>query len=771
MATLRDVAKKAGVSTATVSCALSGAKPVKPETYMRVMDAVEQLKYIPNISARNLKRTENRMVGVILPDMKSRFYAEMVDGISLYLQGKGYTINIAFSNGSSDVECEKIDEFITQNCAGLLIVTSQPGNAVFFQGHILDYHVPVVFLDREPKTISANYIGFRNYDAMYRLAEELLKEGYREISVLCGPLDFSPESDSVQGLSDAMEAFRPGLAPRRICVTNLTREDAFSSFLKDFSKEVPEILISTSREATDGIQAALEYCGLSTPDDMLLLSYSEESWININQTSGVYLLPRASANLGEQAARMLLKNIQDPGTFEKSIVELETPGTEILTKIPACPDRNRHRKTRISVPEKSVIRFLAIDNPTVRALELLTDHFTRTTGIRVEITRIKQDELFQMVSRSVEQLTARYDLYTYDVPWLEYMVQNLCLADITAFAMSDDFPRGQMFAENLRNCQIENRFFGIPLSGGTQLLFYRPDLFENRILRREYQKQSRLSLRAPRTWKEFNDIAAFFTRSENPSSPTEYGVSLAGIIDEELAPEILIRLWSFGGKLWDDYHRPTFATKENQMAFESLLSTIRYIPEQSLGRSIRETVEDFCSGRTAMLITYSEFAQEISKHIKENDTGRVFAHFLPGKHPASVGWNVGLNPFSSMHEEVYRFMSWLCQVDTGFYLTILNGASPVTAPYRNHELQKLYPWLSVTEESLANATRRNSPYRKKKLILPPNEIEHIICKALRRIVSDGLTIQEALDEAQGAGEHLFSMYGYPIAHDIFRKTR
>ena len=88
------------------------------------------------------------------------------------------------------------------------------------------------------------------------------------------------------------------------------------------------------------------------------------------------------------------------------------------------------------------------------------------------------------------------------------------------------------------------------MSGGTQLLFYRKDLFENRELQAEYQKRSLISLRAPRTWKEFNDVAAFFTRKENPASPTEYGASFAGAIDEELAPEILIRLWACGGKLW-----------------------------------------------------------------------------------------------------------------------------------------------------------------------------------------------------------------------------
>ena len=768
MATLKEVAREAGVSIATVSCALSGAKSVRPETKNRIMDAIEKLKYIPNSSARNLKRTTSRTVSVILPDMKSRLYSEIFDGLSSYLQSHDYSINVAFSNGSPDIECTKIDEFITQNCAGLLIITSQPQNTSFFQNHILNYQIPVVFMDREPDSISVSYIGFRNYDTFYHLTETLLDKGYRDIALVCGPLGFSCERNCIQGCRDAMETFAPDLLPNRVCITNLTREDAFSSFFKHFSGNLPQVLISTCREVTYGIQAALEYQGLKTPDDLLLISYSEESWTDINQHSGLYLISRPSTLLGDRAARILLQNIQNPSLFEQTMLELENPDPHLSSRLPECPDFLPDKKGRSFYIQKprDVIRFLAIDNPTVRALELLKDNFTRTTGIGVEVTKTSQNKLFHMIYKATEELTTSYDFYTYDVPWLEYMVQNICLADITAFTESSHFKKDLLFPVNLRNCQIENRFFGIPLIGGTQLLFYRRDLFESRILQQEYQKNSSISLRAPRTWKEFNDIAAFFTRELNPSSPTEFGTSLAAGYDEELAPEILIRIWSFGGRLWDNYNRPTFATKENVMAFESLLRTLKYTPEKQLACPIERTVEDFCSGKTAMLITFSEYAQEVSQNLKANVMGRVAVHMIPGKHPASIGWNIGLNPFSPRRDSVYEFLSWICQVDTSFYLTILNGSTPMIAPYRNNELQKLYPWLSYTEESLTCATRRNTPFRKKQLVLPSSKIESIICQALRRIVSDGLSIQEALLEAQKKADHLFRTYGYPVIHEL-----
>ena len=89
--------------------------------------------------------------------------------------------------------------------------------------------------------------------------------------------------------------------------------------------------------------------------------------------------------------------------------------------------------------------------------------------------------------------------------------------------------------------------------------------------------------------------------------------------------------------------------------------------------------------------------------------------------------------------------------------------------YRNSELLKLYPWLVSTEESLQYAKRRNSPYRKNRLIIPVEQIEKIMCQALRKIYQGDISIEEALKAAQEEADHLFSMYGYPTIHEIFRR--
>lgn len=761
MVTLKDVAKEAGVSIATVSCALSGTKSVRPATKAKILDAVEKLRYVPNAAARNLKSTSSKNIGVILPEMKNRFYTEIFDGLSNYLQNHGYFINIAFSNESPDIEQTKIDEFVSQNVAGLVLVTCQPSNVKFFRNHILQYQIPLVFLDREPEIVASSFLGFHNYDSAYHITETLLHRGIKDFAVMCGPTEFSTEQEIIQGCSDAITASHLDIAPPRICITNMTREDSFNGFMRSFSKALPETLFASSREIASGIQTALDYCGFSLPDNMILLSYSGESWANVYEKNGTFLIPRSTSSLGEAAARKLLQNIEAPALYEPASTRLPDLLKNRYESLP-LPERISHPSAQEKKSAKK-LRILAINNPTVNALQFLCSHFTQKTGIEIDI-ELEYNNLFNRISSSFEDITENYDCYTYDVPWLEYMVQNLCLADITQFVESTDFPRDHLFPENLRNCRVGTRYYGIPFSGGTQLLFYRKDFFESRDLQTEYQRQSSLSLRPPRTWKEYNAIASFFTRAKNPSSPTEFGASFAGALDIELSPEILIRLWAYGGSLWDSYQRPTIDTKETYAAFQSILDTIQYIPGSPFQSNIKQSVNDFCTGKTAMLITYSEFAQQISHGLKEHSIGRIGTYTLPGDHPASVGWNIGVNPFSPNREEIFSFLSWLCQWDTSYYLTVLNGASPVMAPYHNYELQRLYPWLSQTEISLSKATRRNTPYQKRRLVIPPKQIEQVLCDALKRVINDGLSIQDALSEGQREADHLFKTYGYPTAH-------
>ncbi|MFR8799756.1 MAG: hypothetical protein ACLVGQ_11875 [Blautia massiliensis (ex Durand et al. 2017)] len=210
----------------------------------------------------------------------------------------------------------------------------------------MDYQIPAVFVEREPDSVFCNYVGFRHYDTFYSITKQVLEQGYRDISIVCGPLEFSSERNYVRACRDAMETLGEDLAPEKICATNFTREDAFSSFMKIFSRKPPEVLLSTSREITYGIQTAMEYCGLRTPEDIVLISCSEESWININQNDGVIKISRNSTVLGSRQPGYFCRISITQGCMSRLYRRL------IFRKgYPACESAGKRKAAETELPD------------------------------------------------------------------------------------------------------------------------------------------------------------------------------------------------------------------------------------------------------------------------------------------------------------------------------------------------------------------------------------------------------------------------------------
>lgn len=756
MVTIKDVAREAGVSTATVSNALSGSKPVSPKTKKKIMDAVAKLHYLPNISARNLKAAKSKTVGVVLPNTMTRFYSLLFAEISTYLQQHGYSIQAAFTEDIPEAECAQTDSLIMQNVDGLLILTCQPDNTDFFKKHILDRHIPVCFLERAPRNLSVNFVSYDHYQSVYSLCSILLEKKYTRFAILCGTDKFSSESDCISGMQDALAASEKETS-YDIYITDSTSEDAFACFMRKISRNLPEILITTSKELAEGVRIASDTLGISLVDHFLMISFCEESWEHSVRTKRVFYTSRPTSALGCTAGRILLRNIEDDSLYDTSFPEIEDTGIEPLRdQIPA------NRLCPVTQPPFRIsqhLRILAFDAPSVRAMQILTESFERESSISVEYTIVPQNDLLARISDPENHC----DLFTWDTPWLEYLVQNQCLSDLTDFVQSSGLFGHKFFPSNLKSCHLDSSYYGIPCIGGTQLLFYRKDCFENPELRKKYAENINFSLRPPRTWKEFNGIARFFTGKYNPGSPTEFGTSVAGIINEELAPELLTRLWAFGGSLWDRYHRPSLSTSAVSETFQSTLTTLNYVPCDPFRTSITDTVHDFCGGRTAMLITYSEYAQQIRDHLSENGRGDFGCSYIPGMHPANVGWNFGLNPLAKNPESAKQFLRWISRKDTSYFLTILNGSSPIMAPYHDYRLRRRYPWMTLMESSTASSVSRNSPYSTTNLIIPPNRVEDILCAAFHRTASGDQNISDSLAQAQAEAEALFQSYGYTVS--------
>lgn len=759
MPTLKDVARDAGVSIATVSCCLSGSRNVRPETKMRIMDSVEKLKYIPNASARSLKKTATNRIGVVLADIAEHYHAEIFKGISHCLQKNGYTTSVAFSDNAAYMECRIIEEFIGQNVAGLLILTCMPGNKTFFQNRLERYGIPAVFIEHRPADMDeACFVCFDNEKTLYHLTRQLLENHYRRIALVTGSSAYSSEASSIHGYQRALEERHVPFDPSLIQETNMSREDSFQTVLANLDLDTLEAVVATSENIACGILEACRVRNISMPEQLLLITLGEESWNQASRIPGMLHTARTAFTLGSEAAQMLLSRLQPSAATGRSLC-LE----DCVLKTPLCLPPPARKIPFPVASDKCLdpLRILMVNLATSRSARLLAGNFTQDTDIPVDIDLVPHDQMLQAILQDAARTSHRYDIYMYDMVWQAYLGQNKLLADISDYITGGSFPRDDIFPHNLENGRWDGRYFGVPFVSGSHIMLYRKDLFENHTISREYQKKCRFSLRPPKSWSEFNKTAEFFTRSCNPDSPTLYGTSLAGSMDEELAPEILVRLWSFGGTLWDGYNRASLDTPACRKAFESLLQTSLYIGDDPLDTSIQKTVSDFSAGKTAMLVTYSEYAAQVSKSMYQNIIGQVGYSLLPGGTSVSAGWFLGLGPDTEKRKEAFRFFDWLCRESTSYYMTILGGQPPVMAPYRSHELLKLYPWLELTQPGLSRSQKRRGPSAPNALVIPQNRIEQVLCSAFKDALADRLSPEDSLRKWQPELERLFKSYGYP----------
>ncbi|MCQ2509216.1 MAG: extracellular solute-binding protein [Lachnospiraceae bacterium] len=756
MSTIKDIALKAGVSTATVSCALNGTKPVKEATKQKILKIARELNYIPNAAARELKAHSTKTIGIILTDIKSKFHSDLFISLSTEFQKNGYLIEVAFSNDQPQDEQKNIDRMLSKNVDGLVLISCQNGTSSFFRNRLHTLDIPVLFVERNPAGLAKNYIGYNNLETGWHISNSLIQKNYSKIAVFCGPDLYSSDQAFSTG-------FKQSFADQHIPAENLsiyhidpTKDAAFRTGLSCLSKDPPQAVICSTREITDGVLLAARCLNLKIPENLCCISINEESWDTFSYDSGLLVISRSSTTFGETIAKKMLDLLNNPYTADQIYLEFGDKFS-CLDQLPDPDTILPYSNPRLKESDTEELTILLGETGSLRALELLSKSFEREYGIRLNFRFYPQEELLNEIISQTSS-GGKHDIVAYDAPWLEYLYQNLCLADLREFKDTWNYDLSRCFPEIQRNVMVDKRMVGIPINGGSQILFYRKDLFDSPEIRESYRQQYQLSLRPPRTWTEFNNIARFFTKSYHPDSPVTYGVSISGVLTA-MDPEILSRIWSFGGSPWDSYGYPSINTPANRNGFLSLKESFQYAKPNALRCSLDEATEDFLSGETAMLITFTEFASKIASMNRNTLFNKFGYNRIPSNVTVACGWSFGMNPFTPKRNAVFQYFSWLNRQSTSYFMTVLHGASQYRDSYHNQELRSMYPWLSVTEQSIHASQKRTGPFRRSRLEMNPFEMSKILIHAMEEILDGKKDIDTILNEAQDEAVRIYIMYG------------
>lgn len=276
MATIKDVARLAGVSTATVSATVNNTAYVSPQLRQRVERAVQELGYATDGIARSLKKGVSNVIGLIVDDMTAPFYTVLVEAIEASAYDQGYTVMLCHTGRDVAKERKYLSVLRTQRVAG--IIWSPTGRAEDYPAEQFEhFSIPVVFVDRVVSTFqSYDSVLLNNYAAGLQAANYLLDLGHRRIAMIAGADYLEPGRERREGFA---EAFRRRSIPLE---TSLIRNGAFLD-AKAFAacrqlltedKTISAILAGSDQMFT-GVMRALNYFGLSCPRDISLVTIDD----------------------------------------------------------------------------------------------------------------------------------------------------------------------------------------------------------------------------------------------------------------------------------------------------------------------------------------------------------------------------------------------------------------------------------------------------------------------------------------------------------------
>lgn len=204
-ASIKDVAARAGVSTATVSNVFSGKKPVKDDLAEKVRKAANDLGYHVNRAASMLRSGRNKIVAVVVPDLADPFFTSVIREIERFAKQDGYEIIVANSDNSIENESTRLDALLSWQPAGLIMIPCS--DELPAQLHTQVDGIAVVLADRVANKLLADSITIDNADAGRIAAKYLCELGHRNILLIASDCGIEPIRERNRGAEETIESF------------------------------------------------------------------------------------------------------------------------------------------------------------------------------------------------------------------------------------------------------------------------------------------------------------------------------------------------------------------------------------------------------------------------------------------------------------------------------------------------------------------------------------------------------------------------------------
>ena len=300
---MKNVAKLANVSIATVSRVFTGSNTVTDETRKKVMKAIEELDYHPNALARQLRRMKTKTIIVVVPDITNTFFSQVLRGIEVIARGNGYRVLLGDTGNNIVIERKYLKALYEKYADGLILLTARMEKDRI---ESLAEKYPVVLACEYLKGSNISTVSINNISAARRATEHLIKLGHKRIAHITGPMNVILSRDRLKGYKQTMKTYGSEIDPLLINEGDFYYKTGYDLMLKLMSIDNPPTAIfAANDEMAIGAIKAIQSQGLKVPEDIAIVGFD-----NIKMSAffspSLTTISQPTYKIGEKAMNLLL---------------------------------------------------------------------------------------------------------------------------------------------------------------------------------------------------------------------------------------------------------------------------------------------------------------------------------------------------------------------------------------------------------------------------------------------------------------------------------
>jgi len=314
MPSIKDVAKIAGVSTATVSRVLANHARVKEDTRKLVLDAVEQLNYRPNLIARSLRVQKSAKIGLVVSDIRNPFFTAIGRAVEDAAYEQGYSVLMCNTDENPAKEEMYLNLLHDENVAGIIFSPTQQ-----FSAGLKSYqsNIPFVIIDRAVNSKHVDMVLLDNVAAAYELTNHLIENGYRKLAGLFGNASTTGQERN-KGFQKALKEHQLKPIAEYFISPRIKQGYDTTIALLD-SAEQPDAIFTSNSLLTAGVFQALRDRKLKVPTDVALVGFDETTWGELVDPP-ITLIAQPTEEIGRTATELLFQRIDEPTRSPKTVI-------------------------------------------------------------------------------------------------------------------------------------------------------------------------------------------------------------------------------------------------------------------------------------------------------------------------------------------------------------------------------------------------------------------------------------------------------------------